>query len=703
MNSDEKDNQKFNDAAARNGLAAIIVDEISTVLSESNNNSMCRALYNSTEFSARCAEFCGTAFKRATEADGEIEYKCYAGLNCTAAIMPDKKSAVIVGRVFLKAEDYRAATERAAIGDWKQFPSGEFFGNTLFGNSSEELKNAAREILLAQHDEHGKAETPISVSEPDTSELEARAAQDERTESAAKEPFGSGDRNLENPKLSEWRSRFGAFLKSDYRQACHSIAAFIEQIYGISSSAWLERQEDRLETIFASGDLQEREIHLSVSADDEHLLEAVRGRTPLEMRERQSDGATEEPETIWLYPFAGGGEIQSALVIGGDLRNEKAKRQIERFCRKIAPQLEILRLRDELTRRSFIERAVEKFNESLNDVDSDDFWAHIINASAELMRAERSSLLVFDEKTDNFTVRAATGIRADLIKNERENLGERVAKNVLEAGKAVVVADVNKIGLRSAPEDWLYRSSSFISYPISIGKRKIGVLNLTDRADGESYNAADLHLLDVVMPSLAVMIDRADLKHQAGEFRHLSVTDELTGLRNRRYLEERLNEEIKRSNRHGFPMSFLMIDVDEFKSYNDAFGHIEGDKALQIVGACLRENLRGADVAARYGGEEFSILLPQTTTAEAEVIAERVRERVENECFPNRKITVSVGIAGCSPILNSPKDLIAAADKALYQSKDSGRNRVRIYEQMLSSVAVAGAETIENRCGGGKN
>jgi len=215
-----------------------------------------------------------------------------------------------------------------------------------------------------------------------------------------------------------------------------------------------------------------------------------------------------------------------------------------------------------------------------------------------------------------------------------------------------------------------------------IGERKIGVLNLTDRADGESYSDYDLELPHAIVPQLAVLIDRASLKHQAGEFEQLSVTDALTGLLNRRYLEERLTEEIKRSNRHGFPMSFLMIDVDEFKSYNDSFGHIEGDKALQIVGVGLKETLRGADVAARFGGEEFSILLPQTNSDEAMTIAERVRERIEKTDFANRQVTISIGIASCSLSLNSAKDLISAADKALYEAKRRGKNNVQVYENL---------------------
>lgn len=688
MNSEEKNNLPLNKLAEQNNLAIVLVDENSAVLSESNDNSMCRLLYNSAEFSSRCAEFCGKAFKWATEAESEVEYQCYAGLNCMAVQTKNKRSVAIVGRVFLKAEDYRSATERAADGDWQQFPVDKFFSNTIFGNSKEDLRKTAQNIAKLTDSElleipalKSEQQNPVSISNKFEIEISlAEEAKLAKLKSSEMETQKNSESEQQNPKLQKWRSLFGSFLKSEYEPACHLIADFVSQIYSVSNLAWLERENGHLDKLFAKGDLENEEIKLNIQANDVNLLEAVRTKTPLELRERMENGDANRAQTVWLFPFAVGGEAQSALIIGDELNVEK-RRKINRFCQKVAPQLEIARLRGKLSKSNLIERAIEKFNESLKSMNADDFWLQLVVASAELMRAERSSLLIFDEKEENFTVKAATGIKADFIKSSNDHLGERVSKNVLELGKAVVVKDVKKIGLQSAPSNWQYKSGSFISYPIEIAGRKIGVLNLTDKADGKNFDAADLKLLDSVMPSLAVMIDRADLETQADEFKQLSVTDPLTGLLNRRYLEERLTEEIKRSNRHGFPMSFMMIDVDEFKSYNDAFGHTEGDKALQIVGACLKETLRGADVAARYGGEEFSILLPQTSLAEAAVIGERVRERVENEFFPHRQVTVSVGIAGCSLSLNSSENLIAAADKALYEAKRKGRNNVQIYKE----------------------
>ena len=516
-----------------------------------------------------------------------------------------------------------------------------------------------------------------------------RANAPDEVKKEAAPPVGSSGVRIETSEnkfaedaeeISEWRSLFGSLFDLSYRQACHSIVKFLAQRYALGSLGWLERRGNRFESIIATGRLEGQQFKVNLPVNDKLLFDALEKELSLDLRERSQVGGSGKRQTISLFPVAVGGEVQSALVVADDLTERNAKRRIARFCKTVAPQLEILRLREEVRRRNWLAEAVEKFNESLKNLDAEDFWSQLTRLSAELMRAERSSLLIFDEKNGSLTVKAATGLTAERITDKSEKIGERVARIVLNNGKPVVVGDVGKLGLQPAPADWKYKTNSFISYPFTIGSRRVGILNVTDKADGVPYGESDLELLDAIAPQLAVLIDRADLKTRAGALEQLSVTDALTGLLNRRYLEERLSEEIKRSNRYGYPMSFMMIDVDHFKSYNDAFGHTEGDKALKLVANCFRETLRGADVAARYGGEEFSILLPQTTSSEAENIAERVREHIQATKFPNRAITVSIGIASCCLELNSAHELIVAADAALYEAKRKGRNRVQTYE-----------------------
>jgi diguanylate cyclase (GGDEF)-like protein len=678
------------DLAEKHGLAIVLTDASAPERLLSNNNSMCAHLYNSEEFAPECAKFCGKAFEWAMEKQGAVEYKCHAGLNCVAVPIAENEAA-ITGRVFLKAEDYRNATQRAIEGDWKQFPPTKFFENVLLTGSSKNLTTLAVALENLDEDEQaaldrflGKAEEVSEVSE-DVSEADEISTGDvsKLIEQMQKSNETVSARNTgEIEEVAAWRSLFGSLLNLSYEKAYQSILRFLENRYSVKDLAWLERRGNRLETIFALGNLKTREIQISIAADSEFLLDAVRRETALELREKQTEAEDREAQKIHLFPVAVGEEVSNAVVVGDKITDERTLKHIARFCHSVASQLEILRLREQLARRGWVERAVQRFNDNLKNVDSEDFWMRLVEISAEILKAERSSLLLFDEKNDSFVVKAATGARADIIKKETVGVGERVASGVLQQGKPAVVADVNKIALRAAPAEWNYKTASFISYPIMVGTRKIGVLNATDRADGEIYGENDLELLNAIAPQLGVLIDRVTLKHMAGEFEQLSVTDALTGLLNRRYLEERLTEEIKRSNRHGFPMSFMMIDVDYFKPYNDTFGHAEGDKALKLVAHSLKESLRGADVAARYGGEEFSILLPQTTPDEAKIIGERVREKVETTEFPHRKVTVSIGIASCSHLICTPHDIITAADKALYEAKRRGRNNVQFYEDL---------------------
>ena len=166
----------------------------------------------------------------------------------------------------------------------------------------------------------------------------------------------------------------------------------------------------------------------------------------------------------------------------------------------------------------------------------------------------------------------------------------------------------------------------------------------------------------------------------------LSSTDALTQVANRRYFDERLEKEWRRIVREKGELAIVMIDVDHFKLYNDSLGHQQGDICLRKVALCIRDSLRRpADIVARYGGEEFILLLPNTTREGAVRVAEMVRENVINLDLPHpssetlEMITVSIGIGFTQPEEDSlRRDIIAAADKALYQSKTSGRNKVSL-------------------------
>ena len=156
----------------------------------------------------------------------------------------------------------------------------------------------------------------------------------------------------------------------------------------------------------------------------------------------------------------------------------------------------------------------------------------------------------------------------------------------------------------------------------------------------------------------------------------LATIDGLTGLKNRRSFEERLVEEMARIKRTGAPVSLLLIDIDHFKAYNDSFGHPRGDEVLRVVARLLSRSIRDTDIAARYGGEEFAVILPQTDREGALQMGERLRQAIEQATWAERDITISVGVATPSAVVVTIDDLIDHADRALYRSKQLGRNRV---------------------------
>lgn len=475
-----------------------------------------------------------------------------------------------------------------------------------------------------------------------------------------------------------WRAFFGSLLKVDYPKAADAILEFIARQYGLDALVWLDRRGSSFETTAGHGELKDRKVRLRIPPDDYRLIDAMHNDVPLELGERpRMDEPTQR--RLSLFPLAVDAEITAAVGVLGTIDPEETKQSIVRLCQSLAPQLEILRLRSEVARRERLAVAVRSFSRSMRRVDREELWLSLTQSAAQMLEAERASLLVHDEREDKLEIKAMIGSAHSLDDNE---VGKRVAEIVFYKGQPAVIGDVTQTGLPPVAGERGYKTLSFLSCPITLAGRPVGVMNFTDRVGGMIFDADSLDLFLAVAPQLGIAIDRALLKDKAGEWEQLSVTDALTGLLNRRYIEARLVEEIKRSNRHGFPMSFMMLDVDHFKSYNDSFGHPAGDEALKMVAKVIRDTLRAADVAARFGGEEFSILLPQTRGDEAIAIAERIRHNLEQTAFPHRKVTASIGIASCSAELCVSTDLVAAADRALYEAKRLGRNRVQEFEEI---------------------
>jgi diguanylate cyclase (GGDEF)-like protein/PAS domain S-box-containing protein len=191
----------------------------------------------------------------------------------------------------------------------------------------------------------------------------------------------------------------------------------------------------------------------------------------------------------------------------------------------------------------------------------------------------------------------------------------------------------------------------------------------------------------------------AELKKLNEKLELLSTTDELTQLNNVRRFRARLKEEYERSRRYPIRYGIILFDVDNFKHYNDTHGHPAGDELLRILGRLFKENARTTDFPARYGGEEFIILCPDATCETAKLVAERYRKIIESHPFPfaNQqplgKVSVSIGVASSPEAGSDPEAIIKAADKALYYSKEHGRNRTTSFLEIQAQPSAHSPKT----------
>jgi diguanylate cyclase (GGDEF)-like protein len=199
----------------------------------------------------------------------------------------------------------------------------------------------------------------------------------------------------------------------------------------------------------------------------------------------------------------------------------------------------------------------------------------------------------------------------------------------------------------------------------------------------------EIERLQVIGNQASLALQNA-LLHE--ELERLSVTDRLTELYNHGYFQERLEEEIGRATRFDHQVSLIMLDIDDFKDFNDSYGHPHGDRVLRTVSSVIKENLREIDVAARYGGEEFVVVLPETETEGARAVGERIRERVAafpfvgGEGLPAVHKTVSLGVATFPEHADSPSALIESADQALFHAKRNGKNQVSTAEDLVEKA-----------------
>lgn len=361
-------------------------------------------------------------------------------------------------------------------------------------------------------------------------------------------------------------------------------------------------------------------------------------------------------------------------------RNNVELENVEGEKNILAVRLEHLRMEDSALKQKMQRyAALKSLTEDLCSVLSLDTAASLIAEQTFRIIGKPSASLLYLVDKERQEIYLAAGKTHDADYEIKAKRGDVFDSWVFKRRTRLMIKDTKKdfrFDAYEAEGGEARGVRSLISAPLIGGNKALGILRM-DSASCEIYDADDLRLLDIISDLGAVAIQNTML-YQETEI--LAITDGLTGLFVHRHFQERFDQEISRALWSNSRLAFLMVDIDNFKGYNDKYGHIAGDIVLKQIARLISESCNPGDIVARYGGEEFGVILVETDRGDALKTAERIRKRIEEEKFMLRReatrVNISGGIAFFPEDEREKEGLIRKADLALYKAKSKGKNRI---------------------------
>jgi len=301
-----------------------------------------------------------------------------------------------------------------------------------------------------------------------------------------------------------------------------------------------------------------------------------------------------------------------------------------------------------------------------------DFLEDLLKEVHTVVPFESATIFIENEKDGGVEPVYTWGETVDLIQEFKFGNGAGFSSWLTLSGRPILLSELHGSGMQES------RSvRSFMAFPLASRGHSYGAFHLGHSKVG-FFTSEHFEMLKLIVRQLSSTIERYLHFHR---FIDLSYTDELTGLNNRRYIQQKLDEELARSRRYGRIFSLIMADIDHFKSYNDRFGHPTGDLVLKEISDLLLTSVRRSDTVGRFGGEEFLIILPETPLTHAKLLASRLRRgisllhrRIDSKL--NTPVTASFGVSSWGSNPKTSCNILETVDQALYKAKSNGRNRV---------------------------
>ena len=461
--------------------------------------------------------------------------------------------------------------------------------------------------------------------------------------------------------------------------------------FGIGKGAlFLYRPDEDVLEMVAEG-LDERALTLELPSATRRFLLAEGGAPLTDLSdphaavaafiEANAEAIASLPQSIWL-PLSVNRHFVGVLMLGEKLSREPLSRTemdiLTLIGRQLAVALHNYRLNHELKGANLqlglkvrqLEQLYDISRDISSTLDRNRITRELVIRTIELMDARKGMLLLLDEDGENLEAAAWFGFEA---------FDASPTWSAAESWLAPVLTGRQPLLLSEGLPGHL-RAKSCMAVPVAYQERALGVLVVFDKESRDGIEAFG----DEDAPLLVSLANQAATSIETARLYELATVDGLTKLYIRRHFEQRLHEELRRAERYGTVLSLMIMDIDHFKKFNDTYGHQTGDEVIKVVAKTIKASVREEDVPARYGGEEMLVLMPETDTEGAHKMAERVREAIQAVDLPGPNgetlhVTVSVGVATWPLHAEDPDALIEVADKALYQSKQGGRNRTTIW------------------------
>lgn len=649
----------FHNLSKITGFAISIYDENGTSLLTVEENPICKLVNSSMRSDRECPSSCNRMMLESLILNKPTTYKCHSKIiNFSVPVNFINEKAVIVGRNgFVSYEDFLDFLKSSKDNGSQKIP----IAAPLNFTDENHIKNISRYIHGATHHLLNNLQEKYKLSEK-IGRLTA----------------------LVDTTILEKLSKNTELI---YRYFIDT-AEFILGSTSIAVMA-LDHQDSTYKTMDSAG--KHKDVLLNLQFDSKNtIIQQIAAlktqRSPVKVNAEKiiTVNGLEKIQFLYLFPVFIAGIMERLIIIfDRDIPQEDL-----RIINAIRDYIEVT-----IENHALQHKIVEKMNEVLTSVSEmsksiapvlnwERLLQTILEKSIQLIKAEQGSLMLLNHESSELLIKAQKSSHSITTENTRLRPGHGIAGKVLESGVPLLVKDVEKdprINHKNRPQ---YKTKSFVSIPLKIEDRLSGVLNIADKATGEAFNETDLKLLQSFAANAEIAIERSLLYKKTKELQKLSITDPLTGILNRRYLNNRLSEEIARYSRYRQCFSFLMVDIDGFKEYNDTYGHLTGDNILKTLATTLANSLRPTDITARFGGDEFVSILPQTPKADAIVIAKRLRENIEKaripapEESPCDKFTVSIGLTTYPDDASSVTELLEKTDQALYLAKKGGKNKL---------------------------